>query len=308
MPTPSASAAPLERYLVDRNDAVERRRYIAGLEAAFGVWGDERRFRWAFDRSCGAGPADLAVLIDAQGRWVAGSALVHRLVRAPTGEVERAGIISSSWTLPEGRGRGCLAHFVEWSRERLRASGGSIVLAFMTETNASRRRLAAAGADLIPTCYAKWDRPAHGEDAAPAACADPPERLAERALRPVPGAHRFDYPDAGAWVGQLLERPDPVDVMRVPGGAAVIERGYDTDRLLAAIADDPAAPLDPTAVIATLIAGAARRGRKLFAFAIDPAWVAAARRLGASIQAGRLTVLDDRRRGAPWSLASGDRM
>jgi hypothetical protein len=301
-------AAPLERRLVDRSDAAERQRYIAGLEAAFGRWGDERRFAWAFDRSCGAGPADLGVLVDAEGRWVAGSALVHRLVRAPSGELEVAAIISSSWTLPEGRGRGCLAHFVAWAREVVRARGGSLVLAFMTEDNASRRRLAAAGADLIPTCYALWDRPADGEGAAPGVCDDSTERLAERALRPVPGTHSFDYPDPDAWAGQLLRRFDPVDVVRVPGGAAVVERGSDTDRLLAAIPDDLAAPLDPTAVTATLQLGAARRGRKLFAFAIDPAWGAAFARLGGAIQTGRLTVLDDQRRGAPWRFASGDRM
>src|SRR5258705_12210808 len=103
------SAALLARRLVDRSDAAERRRYIAGLEAAFGSWGDDRRFTWAFDRSCGAGPADLGVLVDAHGRWVAGSALVHRLVRAPSGALEGAAIISSSWTLAAGRGRGCLA-------------------------------------------------------------------------------------------------------------------------------------------------------------------------------------------------------
>ena len=308
MPMADPGAVPLTRRLVDRGDAAERQRYIASLEAAFGAWGDDRRFTWAFDRSCGAGPADLAVLVDREGRWVAGSALVHRLVRAPSGAVEVAGIISSSWTLPEGRGRGCLSHFVAWSQEVVRARGGSIVLAFMTESNASRRRLAAAGADLIPTSYALWEQPAGGEGAPPTACGDPHTSLAERALRPVRGAHGFDYPDADAWASQLLARPDPVEVVRVPGGAAVIERGPDTDRLLAAIADDPAAQLDPTAVIATLLAGAARRGRKLFAFAIDPAWAAASRRLGARMQIGRLTVLDDQRRGAPWRFASGDRM
>ena len=308
MLTRSAGAVSLTRHRVDCSDAAERQRYIAGVEAAFGAWGGERRFAWAFDRSCGAGPADLAVLVDPDGRWVAGSAVVPRLVRAPTGEVERAGIISSSWTLPEGRGRGLFSDLVDWSREVMRERGGSIVVAFVTEANASCRRLAAGGADLIPTSYALWERPADGEGAAPGVCTDPPSLLAERALRPVPGAHGFNYPDVDAWAGQLLARPDPVDVVRVPGGAAVIERGPDTDRLLAAIADDPAGPLDPSAVIATLLAGAARRSRKLFAFAIDPAWQAAARRLGASIQAGRLCVLDDRRRGAPWTLASGDRM
>jgi hypothetical protein len=197
---------------------------------------------------------------------------------------------------------------VEWSREQVRARGGDLVLAFMTEDNASRRRLAEAGADLIPTRYALWDRPAGGEGAAPDVCTDPTTRLAERALRPVPGAHSFDYPDADAWAGQLLSRPDPVDVVNVPGGAAVIERGLDTDRLLAAIPEHPASPLDPTSVITTLLAGAARRARKLFAFAIDPAWAAAAQRLGAQMQTGRFTVLDDLQRCAPWSFASGDRM
>jgi hypothetical protein len=302
------SAAPLTLQLVDRGDADERRRYLAALEAAFGSWGDERRFAWAFDRSCGAGPADLAVLVDEQGRWVAGSALVHRFVRAPSGEREVAGILSSSWTLLEGRGRGCMSRLIDWSREVARARGHRLVLAFVTESNVSCRRLTAAGADLVPTCYALWDRPADREGAAPGVCGDSAERLAERALRPVPGTHSFDYPDADAWAGQLLRRVDPVDVVRVPGGAAVVERGSGTDRLLAAIPDDLAAPLDPTAVTATLLLGAARRGRKLFAFAIDPAWVAAVRRLGASIQPGRITVFDERHRAAPWRFVSGDRM
>lgn len=262
--TPMAERTPntLARRAIDRADPEDRRRYVAGLETAFGTWGDYDRFAWAFDRSCGAGPADLAVLVDPQGRWVAGSAVTYRLVRAPSGEVEAAGIMTSSWTLPAARGRGCLTHFVEWSREMARARGSGLLFAFMTDTNPSRRRLAAAGADLVPTWYASWDAPGGGEaPRLPSPSGDQLARLAERAPTPVSDAHTITYPDADAWAGQFLRRPDPVEVVAVPGGCAVIECAVGTDRLLAAIADDRAArPLDPAAVLATLTASAARRG------------------------------------------------
>lgn len=296
---------------IDRADPDDRRRYIAGLETAFGTWGDDDRFTWAFDRSCGAGPADLAVLVDTEGRWLAGSAVTHRLVRAPSGAVEAAGIMTSSWTVPAARGRGCLTNLVEWSRELVRTRGSDLLLAFMTDTNASRRRLAAAGADLVPTWYALWDAPGLGKERQfPSPSGDQLARLAERALTPVSGAHTITYPDADAWAGQLLRRPDPVEVVTVPGGCAVMERAVGTDRLLAAIADDRATePLDPAAVLATLMASAARRGCKMFGFMIDPAWAEAARTLGAAVQTGRLTLLSDRARvTAPWRISSGDRM
>lgn len=236
--------------------------------------------------------------------------MTHRLVRAPSGEVEAAGIMTSSWTVPAARGRGCLTNFVEWSREVVRARGSDLLLAFMTDTNASRRRLAAAGADLVPTWYALWNAPGSGDERKfPSPSGDHLARLAERTLTPVSDVYMITYPDADEWAGQLLRRPDPVDVVTVPGGCAVMERAVGTDRLLAAIADRAAEPLDPAAVLATLVASAARRGCKLFGFMIDPAWAEVAGTLGAAVQTGRLTLLSDRARvTAAWRISSGDRM
>ncbi len=300
----------LELRPVDRSDPEDRRRYVAGLDAAFNGWGDDARFRWAFDRACGAGSADLVVLVDESGLWVAGSAVTHRLIGTPAGDRVHAGIMTGSWTLAEARGRGCFTDLIQWSLDVVHRSSVGVLLAFVTDTNASRRRLEASGAATVPTWYMVWPTPS--PTGAPSAIAVdigsaaglPKAAIAERA-----GVHHVAYPDAEAWLAQLIDRPDPVDVVEVPGGWAVIERAPTTDRALAVISDGSGEALDPVAVLGSLTGRAADHARQLFAFTTDPAWAEAARATRADVQPGRLTVLGDTTVAeGPWRVGGGDRM
>ncbi len=125
--------------------------YLAGLNRSFGRWGDRSMYSWDFERQVGARVADLMVLRD-QGRIVAGSAVSYRTVRYRD-EVLLVGIMTGSWTLPEARGHGAFSLVIEESRRLVADRGGTVLTAFVTRENASRRRLVAAGCLEVPTWY-----------------------------------------------------------------------------------------------------------------------------------------------------------
>lgn len=296
----------LEERPIDAEDPEDRRIYLEGLEAGFGHWGGDDRFDWAFLRRCGGPAADLILLRDGTA-VLAGSAVTYRMVAGDDGVTKLVGIMTGSWTLPESRGRGCFTHIVEWSRRTALARGAALLLAFVTDDNASRRRLEAAGAVTSETSYLftteQTTVPGEGVASVTASATDV-ERVAEQALVERRPGHRFTYPDAAAWLGQFVHRPDPVEVVTVAGATVVLERAEKADRVLAVVGgDDDGATLD--GLVRTAIAAR----KQLFCFSTDPAWSAAAKARGLTSAPGRLTMLPP---GAAlpgrWSIAGGDRM
>jgi len=172
--------------------------YLASLNQCFPGWGGERMFEWAFRG------ADF--LMDESGD--AGSALTHRNV-ALAGESTtiRVAIMTGSWTLPAARGRGLFSRMIDRSQEVARTRDARLLLAFVTTTNSSCGRLAAAGASMIPTfyCNGSLSRPIQTPRLEPAA--------------------RFVYSDE-EWRRQFLERPVSTRLITSDSWSAVIE---DTD-------------------------------------------------------------------------------
>lgn len=292
---------------VELNPAGAASSYLAHLNTCFGGWGDEGRFRWAFERTAGAPPADLMVLREG-GEVLAGSAVSYRAARLGPGAPFRVGIMTGSWTLPASRGRGCFTRIIHESVELCRKQGAALLLAFVTEDNASYRRLRDAGAVLVPTRY--WVFPAPSSptgDAGPlrAVAADaaslhrPHEERADSGLR-------FTY-DAEGWRGQFLARPSPVEALESDAGLALVERAATTDRVLALY---PSAG-SGEALVRALHARAQAGGRGLFAFTGNAERAAWFEPLGAAAKPGFMTVLPAAG-GAPvveaLGLENGDRM
>ena len=287
--------------------------FLAGLNRSFGHWGDHTTYAWGFEREVGARAADLIVLRD-EGMIVAGSAVSYRIVQQH-GDQIMVGVMTGSWTLPEARGRGAFGQMIHESRTLTAARGGSLLIAFVTHENASRRRLVAEGCAEVPTWYVASD-----PDTSPpsrAASVEPSPAAAEELFR----AHA-DWQAGGSgasvvylsvevWKSQFLVRPLPVEVVRAAGGRCVIERSATSDRVLWTDGrDGPAA-------LAALLKRAIESGRQLFMFTMDPTLARVGADLGMMAKPGSLTILDAPDEGnerpkasripAAWRVQGGDR-
>ncbi|MFZ5443823.1 MAG: hypothetical protein ACOZQL_27715 [Myxococcota bacterium] len=292
--------------------------YLKSLNLCFPGWGNEDAFAWAFRRQVGGPPADLMMLRES-GELLAGSAVSYRQLALPDGRRALVGIMTGSWTLPAARGRGAFTRIIEASLELTRTHGGALLLAFVTETNASFRRLEAAGSTLFPTRYVS--SPAGMALRSSVAFTERQPRTEDFSRfdhqRPA-GAH-FAYADAAEWAGQLVMRAVRPVLVETSAGAALVETHGDFDRLQALAASDDA---DREAVIAACLTRAQARGKRIFLFESQPAraerWKSA---LGLDAANGYLTALTAEPEAAarllrsaplaslgPWSLDSGDRM
>lgn len=221
--------------------AVHPQQYLEGANLCFGHWGDEATFRWVFRDD-----AEMLFIEDQAGRTIAASGITWRTLRSGL----RAAIMTGSWTLPQARGLGAFSSMLEATRAAA-LERNAVVLAFVRMENASRRRLAAAGADLHPTYYCRSTRAA--QTAPPLDTVDP-----DPALFPSDFLYTADE-----WRMQFLRRPnaDLECVGHRGTWAAVIERASEFDRVHA-ISRTDALPL--------LAARAHARGRRLFWFATRP--------------------------------------
>jgi GNAT superfamily N-acetyltransferase len=184
---------------------IDAARYLAALNRCFPNWGDERTFEWAFRG------ADFIVHDDE-----AGSAVTYRNVSNGT----RAAIMTGSWTLPEARGRGHFSRMIDESLDIARSRDAAMLLAFVTATNPSRRRLESAGATLVPTFYCRG-------------ALRHPER--SRGTRGSGGGAplapaRFIYSE-DEWHTQFLARPRPTQQRIGETWSAVIEPAEDHVRV-----------------------------------------------------------------------------
>lgn len=295
---------------LDLNPSGAEATYLQSLNVCFPGWGNEDTFRWAFCRRVGGPATDLMMLRDS-GELIAGSAVSYRQLVLPTGRQALVGIMTGSWTLPAARGKGAFTRIIEASVELTRGHGGALLLAFVTETNASFRRLEAAGSNLFPTRYVSSPIGFTPRGATDFTERSPAPADFERfeTQRPI-GAH-FGYASAGEWSGQFLARAQhPVLVENADGGALVETHGdFDRVQAIAAVTDDRRA-----SVIAACLSRAHARGKRVFLFESQPGraerWT---HDLGLSAANGFLTALPasastPMEKIEQWSIDSGDRM
>jgi len=201
---------------------IDPREYIDGANRAFGTWGDEAFYAWAF-----RGDAEILFIDDEHGRPIAASGLNWRTLQ----NGQPAAIITGSWTLPEARGRGCFARFMEASRDAAVERGG-VAIGFVRADNSSARGLAAAGAQMIPTYYCRSLPPPPGSFAVFAAHDDVGVERFRSSFRYTPSE----------WRDQFLHRPQAdIECIGTDRWSAVVERTNDFDRVHA-VDDDDALP------------------------------------------------------------------
>ncbi|HSY47951.1 MAG TPA: hypothetical protein VLC46_03990 [Thermoanaerobaculia bacterium] len=228
----------VRRLLAGDTDPAE---YLAGANLAFGHWGDEATFAWAFRGG------ELLFLDDESGRPVSASGINYRTLL----DGRRVAIISGAWTLPAARGAGAFSRLIEATHATARERN-ALTIAFGRMDNVSCRLVEAAGAQVHATFYCRSLVPD-----APSAPLEPLDRL-------DPGA--FDFPTAfrytrAEWRTQFLGRPHAlIECLGRRGEwAAIVEQAADFDRVHA-VSHEQALP--------ELAARAHAAGRQLFWFTL----------------------------------------
>jgi hypothetical protein len=251
------------------------RTYLRRLESCFPEWEGAAASRWYFERRLGGPPTDLVTLREG-ARMVAGVAVSYRPLRLANDGPVLAAMMSAGWTLPAVRGQGLLTHLAGHVVPGLASRrGAALVLGFMTEDNPSGAALASAG-------YARWPTRYVTRDPAPAGFPPldheptPPspqvlDELGARYRLGGVGSVRPVYPDATAFASQFLGRPGPCELLRLAAdgrtvGWAAIERVESTDRIQLLLAE----PEHREACLRTILARAASRDRRVFAYSTDP--------------------------------------
>ena len=118
--------------------------YINYLNTCFPNWGNEETYNWVFNRKIGKHQADIMLITDENNEVIAGSGVTYRTLKIDNTTIN-VGIMTGSWTLPQARGKGCFTQIIKESVTLCAQKKVPFLTAFVTETNASYRRLKEAG-------------------------------------------------------------------------------------------------------------------------------------------------------------------
>jgi len=282
----------------------DARKTLSCLNTCFPGWGDERTFRWAYERPMQNQPAPDYLMITEDGKPIAGSGVNYRQVSFPNGASVIGGIMTGSWTLPVARGRGCFTMFIEESIRITRERTGALLLAFVTEDNSSCRQLCKAGAATFPTSYftLKPEHPSGPWESEWKEVDSISEKLFERWTSAREGFVRYGYASLGDWRSQIVDRcPKTVFLQSEDAFAVLGDRG-DTYQLHAFLGTDGQSFRE---ILQTVKYYSNRARKKLFLFSTDPALSEFCRTDGFLEKRGYLTahVTDWAQLGRAFQLA-----
>jgi hypothetical protein len=124
----------------------------------------------------------------------------------------------------------------------------------------------------------------------------------------------FRYPDVNAWRSQFIDRPHPVELLRVGDTSrAIIERVDETDRLQWLDGD----PEEQGAAVAAVVERARRARRRFFMYSMTAPPGSLLRDCGLKVRPGFMMAMATRAEHEPvvrswtrlpWRVQSGDRL
>ncbi|MGQ0833745.1 MAG: GNAT family N-acetyltransferase [Gammaproteobacteria bacterium] len=289
------------------------------LVRCFGESWNGAMYQWYLQRVFHGEAPDRLVLIDGR-RAVATAGIAYRQLRTPDGAIHRVGIMVAACTAPGERGRGRFSRLWRDAIDHCATRGRSALLAFVTADNATCHELRRVGAAAIPSSYIISDDPPPEPTAVAPSVADVAHSewrdYADGALQlqcstAVAGFH---YPDVDAWRSQFVDRPHPVELVRVGDTSrAIIERVDDTDRLQWLDGD----PQEQGAAIAAVVERARRVRRRFFMYSTAAAPASILQDCGLKVRPGFMMAMATQPEHEPvvrswptlpWRVQSGDRL
>ena len=112
---------------------------------------DIKDYNWRFHRKIGGFDSDI-IIIEKDGEVIAGSGITYRKISINRSIIDIA-IMTSSWTLPAARKTGCFTKIIDMSRKICIGKNVPFLTAFVTEDNASYRRLKNKGSHQFASYY-----------------------------------------------------------------------------------------------------------------------------------------------------------
>jgi hypothetical protein len=289
------------------------------LARCFGESWNPVRYHWYLKREFHGEAPDRLVL--AEGRQVLATAgIAYRQLRTPDGTVHHVGIMVAACVPPRERGRGRFIRLWKGAVNYCATRDCTALLGFVTADNASCLILRRAGAVQIPSSYVISDDPPPQAPAVAREVADVAygawRDYADGALHAQcsTAVAGFLYPDVNAWRSQFIDRPHPVELLRVANTSrAIIERVDETDRLQWLDGD----PADQGTAVATVVTRARRARRRFFMYSTTALPVSLLRDCGLKVRPGFMMAMATRAEhklvmrswaGLQWRVQSGDRM
>jgi len=209
--------------------------YLECLNTCFADWGGMEMYRWCFDRRLG-GRKPHIMLLEKGGTILGGSAVTYRHA-VINGKIAVIAIMTGSWTLPEARNQGCFATMIDRSLLLARDAGAALLIAFVTQTNPSMKRLVSKGSAVFPTHYL-----VAGQAEVPPGPWVPLTAVADigECSLDIPGflasgraGHPYFTYSAEEWRSQFVERPEAMEFLCIDGACVgIVEKKGPFDRLL----------------------------------------------------------------------------
>jgi hypothetical protein len=210
--------------------------YIRYINECFSHWGQDKEYDWAFNRRVGEHTADIMIIRNEEDEVIAGSAVTYRKLEKPDGSHIDIGIMTGSWTLPKARGRGCFSKIIQLSKELAGQRGVPYLTAFVTESNASFRRLRGAGSVLLPTSFLFSPKePYADQDASEITVPDVENELVADIFEKFSQSQKdficYDY-TLEEFRQQYIDRPNGSEIIRLGDNFAIVEETHNVVRVL----------------------------------------------------------------------------
>ena len=224
----------MEKIIINPEDYQQE--YIRYINECFNGWGQDREYIWAFDRRVGDKNADIMIIENEEGEVIAGSAVTYRKLRTPKGNTIDIAIMTGSWTLPKARGKGCFSKIISLSQGLAAKKEVPYLTAFVTESNASFRRLRDAGSILLPSSLLfSPEETFAGVNTPEVQVLQESEEVVSDIYSRFRNSHQatlsYDYtPDE--FYQQYIHRPKKVEILKIGKEYAVVEETHNVIRPL----------------------------------------------------------------------------
>ena len=223
----------MEKFII--NPENYRKNYIANLNACFGNWGGESEYEWGLQRQVGKHRTDIMLIENEEDGVIAGSAVSYRRLKGKEDFID-IGIMTGSWTLPAARRKGCFTKMIHCSRDLCEDNKVPFLTAFVTETNASSRRLETEGSYMFPTSHLfspekKYDEAGIPQPELVELNPDVSQEIYRRVQETQKEFLTFSY-SFEEFQGQYLNRIKEVTVLKVQDDFAILEDGQNEVKIL----------------------------------------------------------------------------